>query len=80
MKCNENKYKVSGLVPKKQLQKHGMKKKIGLYHSTCEKDIWVLGDCSFYKILLHSVKNANLILGFININKEYRVGNFMVSL
>lgn len=53
---------------------------MSLYTSICEKDICVLGDCSFYMILLHGVKNANLILDYININAEYRVGNCMVPL
>lgn len=51
-----------------------------LYTSICEKDTYVLGDCSFYMILLRGVKNANLILDYININTEYREGNCMVPL
>lgn len=55
-------------------------KKISLYANICEKDTRVLGDCTFYMILLHDVRNANLILDSTNINIEYSMGNLIVPL
>lgn len=46
---------------------------MSLYTSICEKDICVLGDCNFYMVLLRGVKNANLILDYININAEWGI-------
>lgn len=55
-------------------------KKISFYVNICEKDMRVLGDCSFYMILLYDVRNVNLILDFTNINIEYSTGNLIVLL
>lgn len=51
-------------------------KKISLRTRICEKDIRVLGDCNFYRIILDGVRNANLIFDSTNITQNRESGEF----